>query len=141
MNSKVTFSTKLLCLYFQQRMSFSKYNVNYLTDALYSGFPSPNPARRPRQNSVFVGGSTMTFLSPPRRAKSAMDIQHLVVNERSPSSFTCSMLPMIGSGRKPSITIERPHCSNRHRPSISVEKSVSHYNQFRSRRSSCLVDR
>ncbi|XP_017774843.1 PREDICTED: uncharacterized protein LOC108561424 isoform X2 [Nicrophorus vespilloides] len=128
----------------QQRMSFSKYNVNCFADT-YSGMPSPNPTRRPRLNSVFVGSSTMAFLNPPRRAKSAMDIQHLVLNETSPTSLTGyrSMLPMINyKDRRPSITIERPQCHAKHRPSISTERPLlSHYQQFRNRRSSCAVDR
>lgn len=66
-------------------MSFSKYNVNALTDPL-SALPSPI-IRRPRQNSVFVGSSTMAILNPPpRRVKSAMDIQHLIVNDHSPTT-------------------------------------------------------
>ncbi|KAK5644845.1 hypothetical protein RI129_006145 [Pyrocoelia pectoralis] len=119
----------------QQRMSFSKYNVTCLND--YSGLPSPNPLRRPRQNSVFVGSSTMAFMNPPRRAKSAIDIQHLVLNENSPTSSSCnSMLPMIAShrDRKPSISIERP---GRRKPSIAT--SISSYG--RNRRPSCCGDR
>jgi hypothetical protein len=74
-------------IHLQQRMSFSKYNVNAMTDPL-SALPSPI-IRRPRQNSVFVGSSTMAILNPPpRRVKSAIDIQHLVVNEHSPTSLT-----------------------------------------------------
>ncbi|KAB0795087.1 hypothetical protein PPYR_11926 [Photinus pyralis] len=119
----------------QQRMSFSKYNVSCLND--YSGLPSPNPLRRPRQNSVFVGSSTMAFMNPPRRVKSAIDIQHLVLNEYSPTSSSCnSMLPMAAShrDRKPSVSIERP---GRRKPSIAT--SISSYG--RNRRPSCCGDR
>ncbi|CAH2018281.1 unnamed protein product [Acanthoscelides obtectus] len=63
-------------------MSFSKYNVNALTDPL-SVLPSPI-IRRPRQNSVFVGSpgalAALTMgAPPPRRVKSAVDIQHLLI--------------------------------------------------------------
>lgn len=73
----------LFKLLFQARMSFSKYNVNALTDPL-SALPSPI-IRRPRQNSVFVGSPTVAMLNPPpRRVKSAIDIQHLIINDHSP---------------------------------------------------------
>lgn len=124
-------------------MSFSKYNVNCFSDT-YPSLSSPNPIRRPRQNSVFVGTSTMAFLNPPRRVKSAIDIQHMIVNENKPSiaAFN-SMLPIIPhSSRRPSITIDRPPISNRHRPSISIDRPyMSHYQQFRSRRPSCFLER
>ncbi|KAK4875493.1 hypothetical protein RN001_011915 [Aquatica leii] len=125
----------------QQRMSFSKYNVSCLND--YSGFPSPNPQRRPRQNSVFVGSSTMAFMNPPRRVKSAIDIQHLVLNEHSPSLSSCnSMLPMITPyrDRKPSISIERPNYSSRRKASIATSISSQSYHT-RNRRPSCCGDR
>ncbi|XP_068897350.1 uncharacterized protein [Tenebrio molitor] len=116
-----------------QRMSFSKYNVNAMTDPL-SALPSPI-IRRPRQNSVFVGSSTMAILNPPpRRVKSAIDIQHLVVNEHSPTSLTGSVIPILNRDRRPSITIDRP----RHRPSIAV---VERPPSQRYRRSSCFVER
>ncbi|KAF5307100.1 hypothetical protein FQR65_LT07159 [Abscondita terminalis] len=125
----------------QQRMSFSKYNVSCLNE--YSGFPSPNPQRRPRQNSVFVGSSTMAFMNPPRRVKSAIDIQHLVLNEHSPSLSSCnSMLPMVTPyrERKPSISIERPNYNARRKASIATSlSSQSHYG--RNRRPSCCGDR
>ncbi|XP_015839212.1 uncharacterized protein LOC664114 isoform X3 [Tribolium castaneum] len=122
----------------QQRMSFSKYNVNAMTDPL-SALPSPI-IRRPRQNSVFVGSSTMAILNPPpRRVKSAIDIQHMVVNEHSPTSLTGrkgSVIPILNRDRRPSITIERP----RHRPSIAIldrpPPPAARY-----RRSSCFVER
>ncbi|XP_065155981.1 uncharacterized protein [Atheta coriaria] len=132
----------------QQRMSFSKYNVNCFGD--YSGLPSPNSMRRPRLNSVFVGSSTMAFMNPPRRVKSAIDIQHLVLtSDRTPAYR--SMLPMISyRERKPSITVDRPYChsstistasKHHHRPSLASDRPLlSHYQQFRTRRSSCAVD-
>ncbi|KAG5899071.1 hypothetical protein JTB14_028241 [Gonioctena quinquepunctata] len=125
----------------QARMSFSKYNVNALTDPL-SVLPSPI-IRRPRQNSVFVGSSTMAMLNPPpRRSKSAIDIQHLVVKEHSPTaSLTGSIIPILNKERRPSlITIERPYYSSRHRPSITIDRPYIHH-QYRKRRSSCFTDR
>ncbi|XP_044271370.1 uncharacterized protein LOC123015611 isoform X2 [Tribolium madens] len=117
-----------------QRMSFSKYNVNAMTDPL-SALPSPI-IRRPRQNSVFVGSSTMAILNPPpRRVKSAIDIQHMVVNEHSPTSLTGSVIPILNRDRRPSITIERP----RHRPSIAIVDRPPPPPRYR--RSSCFVER
>ncbi|XP_063927057.1 uncharacterized protein LOC135140435 isoform X2 [Zophobas morio] len=117
-----------------QRMSFSKYNVNAMTDPL-SALPSPI-IRRPRQNSVFVGSSTMAILNPPpRRVKSAIDIQHMVLNEHSPTSLTGSVIPILNRDRRPSITIERP----RHRPSITVVDRPPPSQRYR--RSSCFVER
>ncbi|CAH0555942.1 unnamed protein product [Brassicogethes aeneus] len=125
----------------QQRMSFSKYNVNALTDPL-SALPSPI-IRKPRRNSVFVG-STMTILNPPpRRVKSAVDIQHLLVNEHPMGSSLTGMrkgsiIPIINRDRRsPSITIDRPIFINRHRPSISIERPPVMIH--RPRRSSCFV--
>lgn len=127
----------------QARMSFSKYNVNALTDPM-SVLPSPI-IRRPRQNSVFVGSSTVAMLNPPpRRVKSAIDIQHLVVNEHSPTASLKgnrkgSIIPILNKERRPSlITIERPYYS-RHRPSITVDRP--HVHQQRSRRVSCFTER
>lgn len=134
-------------------MSFSKYNVNCFSDT-YTNIQSPNAMRRPRQNSVFVGTSTMAFLNPPRRVKSAIDIQHMIVNENKASiaAFN-SMLPIIphcssNNSRRPSITIDRPPIttttptSHRHRPSINIDRPyLSHYQQFRSRRPSCFLER
>ncbi|XP_023016591.1 uncharacterized protein isoform X2 [Leptinotarsa decemlineata] len=122
------------------RMSFSKYNVNALTDPL-SALPSPI-IRRPRQNSVFVGSSTIATMNPPpRRSKSAIDIHHLVVNEHSPTaSLTGSIIPILNKERRPSlITIERPYYS-RHRPSITIDRPYIHH-QYRKRRSSCCAER
>lgn len=131
-------------------MSFSKYNVNCFSDTPYVGLPSPNVPRRQRLNSVFVGSSTtMAVLStPPRRVKSAIDIQHLIVKERqkrpSIGGFS-SMLPILNSSRdrRPSITIERPSLHGRRRPSTGCfdRPMLSHYQQSRTRRTSCFVDR
>ncbi|XP_072378291.1 uncharacterized protein [Diabrotica undecimpunctata] len=124
----------------QARMSFSKYNVNALTDPL-SVLPSPI-IRRPRQNSVFVGSSAVAMLNPPpRRVKSAIDIQHLFVNEHSPTaSLKGSIIPILNKERRPSlITIDRPYYTRHHRPSITVERPYIH--QPRSRRVSCFAER
>ncbi|KAK7871484.1 hypothetical protein R5R35_010205 [Gryllus longicercus] len=75
-----------------QHRSFSKFNLTACgaggRDAgLCSSMPSPHNLLRPRQNSVFVGSSaTMVTLplNPPRKAKSAMDIQTLVLAECGP---------------------------------------------------------
>lgn len=131
---------------FQQRMSFSKYNVSCLNDTLYSGLASPNPGKRLRQNSVFVGSSTMAFMNPPRRTKSAFDIQHLVLNEASPSSVSScnSLLPMITSfrERKPSIAVERANFVGRRRPSMATDRPLlAQHHYARNRRPSCCADR
>ncbi|XP_030767724.1 uncharacterized protein LOC115891421 isoform X1 [Sitophilus oryzae] len=83
------------------RMSFSKYNVNALTDPL-SVLPSPI-IRRPRQNSVFVGSSI--FLNPPpRRVKSATDIHNIgVFDHSSTTSLAGSVIPIISRDRRPSL--------------------------------------
>ncbi|KAF7273088.1 hypothetical protein GWI33_014180 [Rhynchophorus ferrugineus] len=125
----------------QQRMSFSKYNVNALTDPL-SVLPSPI-IRRPRQNSVFVGSSI--FLNPPpRRVKSATDIHNMGATDHSPTtSLAGSVIPIINRDRRPSlITIERPERPifiSRRRPSITIERPP--YQCPKGRRSSCFVER
>ncbi|XP_022920237.1 uncharacterized protein [Onthophagus taurus] len=134
-----------------QRMSFSKYNVNCFSDT-YTGLPSPVSIRRPRLNSVFVGSSTMAILNtPPRRVKSAIDIQHLIVNEKSKRASLVgfnSMIPITSihhrSERRPSISIERPFYGGRRRPSAAIDRpmlSHYHYGGGRNRRTSCFVDR
>ncbi|XP_049823835.1 uncharacterized protein LOC109602158 isoform X2 [Aethina tumida] len=123
-----------------QRMSFSKYNVNALTDPL-SALPSPI-IRRPRRNSVFVGSTMAVLNPPPRRVKSAIDIQHLLVQENPvsmSSSLTGSIIPILNRDRRPSITIDRPIFINRQRPSISIERPP--ISIHRPRRSSCFVER
>lgn len=75
-----------------QHRSFSKFNLSGCAlgakeAGLCSSMPSPHNLLRPRQNSVFVGSSaTMVTLplNPPRKAKSAMDIQTLVLAECGP---------------------------------------------------------
>lgn len=135
-------------MYSQQRMSFSKYNVNCMGDnSLYASLPSPNPLRRPRQNSVFVG-STVAVMNPPRRAKSAMDIQHMVLSDYSPGSLSgcSSLIPMVGTTKRPSITIETPQCP-RHRASIVLEEpyfpplQAARPSRNYLRRPSCLGER
>lgn len=140
-------------------MSFSKYNVNCFADT-HPGLTSPAtlpPHRRQRLNSVFVAGSsTMAIINtPPRRVKSAIDIQHLIINEkyRKPSlSSGPSLLPIISSykERKPSIVIERPTGSSKHqfyssrrRPTMAVldRPMLSHYYAQRNRKASCFIDR
>ncbi|XP_044733769.1 uncharacterized protein LOC123296372 [Chrysoperla carnea] len=120
----------------KQRMSFSKFNVNCLGDPLYTGLVSPRPTQRLRQNSVFVGSPTMTFLNPPpRRVKSATDIHQLIIGggalasrggasvsarlpRKSLSGFSSIALEtspskeFILKDRRPSITIERPPLFN-----------------------------
>ncbi|KAK9701378.1 protein of unknown function (DUF4808) [Popillia japonica] len=147
----------------QQRMSFSKYNVNCFSDA-HTGLTSPAtlpPHRRPRQNSVFVSGSSAMAVinTPPRRVKSAIDIQHLIVNEKYRKlslSGGPSLLPIISSykERKPSIVIERlgnskhPLYNTRRRPSMAVldRPMLSHYHYphihrgIEKRRVSLIVD-
>lgn len=83
----------------QQRMSFSKYNVNCLD--IPGLRPTALNPQRLRQNSVFVGSSVFAA-QPPRKTKSAVDIHDLVLNERPPVSK--SMLPMISSERRPSCS-------------------------------------
>ncbi|KAF6209745.1 hypothetical protein GE061_015494 [Apolygus lucorum] len=86
----------------QHRTSFSKYNVSLETPLLG---PMPTAYRnllRPRQNSVFVG--SVIKLNPPRKTKSAIDLQSLVTNETSPG-VSRSMLPMLSVERRPSSCI------------------------------------
>lgn len=153
------FSVSLLL---QQRMSFSKYNVNCMGDStLYAALSSPNPQRRPRQNSVFVGGSTMAVINPPRRVKSAIDIQHMVLSDYySPGgSLTgcSSLLPMLGTlankDKRPSITVDKAAAATvsqlpthaRHRASVVLDQPLisHHHHPSKSymRRPSCLMDR
>ncbi|GLV32420.1 uncharacterized protein CBL_00871 [Carabus blaptoides fortunei] len=126
-----------------QRMSFSKYNVNYMGDnALYNALSSPNTQRRPRQNSVFVGSSTMAVINPPRRVKSAIDIQHMVLSDYySPGgSLTgcTSLLPMLGTfanrDKRPSITVDKIAAVQqmpshpRHRASVVLDQPfIAHH--------------
>lgn len=89
----------------------------------------------------------MAFMNPPRRVKSGIDIQHLILNEHSPTSFSScnSMLPMVSSykDRKPSITIERPtQSAGRRRPSVATDRPLLSQTHFpRNRRPSCCAER
>ncbi|XP_045473381.1 uncharacterized protein LOC123679881 isoform X2 [Harmonia axyridis] len=125
------------------RMSFSKYNVNAMTDPL-SALPSPI-IRKQRRSSVFVGSSPAAFIlnPPPRRTKSAMDIHHLVINERSPTlSLTGSVIPIINKDRRPSISaFDRSPYLSHHRASVSIERPIVALQHYKSRRSSCFIER
>ncbi|KAK9876980.1 hypothetical protein WA026_016009 [Henosepilachna vigintioctopunctata] len=129
------------------RMSFSKYNVNAMTDPL-SALPSPI-IRKPRRSSVFVGSSpAMAVLNaPPRRAKSAVDIHHLVINENSPAFSLSgnrkgSVIPIINKERRQSVSgFDRSPLLTRHRASVSIERPIVALKQCKSRRSSCFVER
>lgn len=51
-------------------------------------------------------------------------------------------MPILNKERRPSlITIERPYYSSRHRPSITIDRPLISHHQFRTRRSSCFVER
>ncbi|KAK3908227.1 Fibronectin type III domain-containing protein 5 [Frankliniella fusca] len=76
---------------FLQHHRLSKLNLHALGEPVMLTGP-PGPAARaqllrPRQNSVFVGASPamLTALhNPPRKVKSAMDLQTLVLSEHEP---------------------------------------------------------
>lgn len=94
-------------MFFQGRTSFSKFNVNCLDPPpLFAAVPPTyRSLARPRQNSVFVGSSSAMVtmqMNPPRKTKSAVDIQSLVMNERPPASR--SMIPMTSADRRPSCS-------------------------------------
>ncbi|ENN74982.1 hypothetical protein YQE_08439, partial [Dendroctonus ponderosae] len=115
-----------------QRMSFSKYNVNALTDPL-SILPSPI-IKRPRRSSVFVG-SALILNGAPRRAKSATDIHYVgAMDPRSSTSLTSSVVPIIN--RRPSLAGDRPIFISRRRPSTTIERL--HFVP-KGRRASCFV--
>lgn len=119
-------------------MSFSKYNVNALTDPL-SILPSPI-IKRPRRSSVFVG-SALILNGAPRRAKSATDIHYVGSStslagnwapfcaQSTHSLFAGSVVPFIK--RRPSLAGERPIFISRRRPSTSIAS--------KGRRASCFV--
>ncbi|XP_014258689.1 uncharacterized protein LOC106672074 isoform X2 [Cimex lectularius] len=85
----------------QHRTSFSKYNVS-LDAPLLGPSGSGYKSLRPRQNSVFVGSAIK--LNPPRKTKSAMDLQSLVMNETSPG-VSKSMLPILSVERRPNSCV------------------------------------
>jgi len=80
---------------------------------------SVHTQHRPRQNSVFVGSSTNMVnlpMNPPRKTKSAMDIQTMVLAESS-TGHCASALPMTAictvDSRRPSCSrMESIHVSN-----------------------------
>ncbi|XP_069677282.1 uncharacterized protein [Periplaneta americana] len=88
-----------------QHRTFSKFNVNCI------GEPG-HALLRPRQNSVFVGSSTTMVtlpMNPPRKTKSAMDIQTLVLAECGPG-YSGSLMPMTTVSASASQS-RRPSCS------------------------------
>ncbi|XP_066909802.1 uncharacterized protein [Halyomorpha halys] len=87
----------------QHRTSFSKYNVSCLETPVFGAVgPSYRSLLRPRQNSVFVGSTITVKVNPPRKTKSAVDLQSLVRREPSPG-LTRSMQPLTtASERRPS---------------------------------------
>ncbi|PSN43582.1 hypothetical protein C0J52_16713 [Blattella germanica] len=101
-----TYSTGLLnysCMRTCVHRTFSKFNVNCI------GEPG-HTLLRPRQNSVFVGSSTTMVtlpMNPPRKTKSAMDIQTLVLAECGPG-YSGSLLPLAPASASAS---RRPSCS------------------------------
>ncbi|KAL1487985.1 hypothetical protein ABEB36_015365 [Hypothenemus hampei] len=125
---------------YAHRMSFSKYNVNALTDPL-SILPSPI-IKKPRRSSVFVG-SSLIINKTPRRAKSATDIHYIGIKDhRSSGSLSGSVVPLITTrDRLPAslATNEGPIFITRRRPSAVIEKSPCLYNK--ARRSSCYVEK
>lgn len=95
-----------------QHRSFSKCNMNCVGESVHT-------QHRPRQNSVFVGSSTNMVnlpMNPPRKTKSAMDIQTMVLAESS-TGHCASALPMTAictvDSRRPSCSrMESIHVSN-----------------------------
>ncbi|PNF31448.1 hypothetical protein B7P43_G03414 [Cryptotermes secundus] len=95
-----------------QHRTFSKFNVNCIGEPVHS-------LHRPRQNSVFVGSSTTMVtlpMNPPRKTKSAMDIQTLVLTECGPG-HSGSTLPTTtvrtSESRRPSCSrLEAIHVTN-----------------------------
>ncbi|XP_046736987.1 uncharacterized protein LOC124405812 isoform X1 [Diprion similis] len=71
-----------------QHRACSKFNIHCLEHPIVYPTGCGSSLSRPRQNSVFVG-SSMSLLPPqnaPRRAKSAFDIQTLVMAEGGPQN-------------------------------------------------------
>lgn len=129
----------------KSRMSFSKYNVNAATDPL-SALPSPI-VRKPRRGSAFVGGTNMTCHdAPPRRVKSAMDIHRIGQDfgALAPSlSLSGSVIPILNRERRASKNqlTEKSPFPNHHRASVSVERPLLSLQHYKSRRSSCFIER
>lgn len=109
MQDKRSFQCPTFC--FQHR-TFSKCNVNCIGEPTHS-------LHRPRQNSVFVGSSaTMVTLpmNPPRKTKSAVDIQTLVLADCGPG-HSGSIIPMttvspVGSRRPSCSRVQSVHVTN-----------------------------
>ncbi|XP_034248690.1 uncharacterized protein LOC117649761 [Thrips palmi] len=143
-----------------QHHRLSKLNLHSLGEPVMLTGP-PGPAARaqllrPRQNSVFVGASPtmLTALhNPPRKVKSAMDLQTLVLSEHEPGigpiggASSASMLPTMSSlgagGASPSMRrashvpvgsvplgAVRHHASFSH-ASFSEQPSCSHHHTLR----------
>ena len=95
-----------------QHRTCSKFNVNYIGESVHT-------QNRPRQNSVFVGSSTAMVtlpMNPPRKTKSAMDLQTMVLAESSPG-FCRAALPVTtmstaDSCRPSGSRLESIHVSN-----------------------------
>ncbi|KAJ1527697.1 hypothetical protein ONE63_007656 [Megalurothrips usitatus] len=100
-----------------QHHRLSKLNLHALGEPVMLTGP-PGPAARaqllrPRQNSVFVGGSPtmLTALhNPPRKVKSAMDLQTLVLSEHEPAigplgpmGASASVLPTLAAHASPGV--------------------------------------
>jgi hypothetical protein len=111
--SPTTCMCNVWCLTFCfQHRTFSKFNVNCIGEPIHT-------LPRPRQNSVFVGSSaTMVTLpmNPPRKTKSAMDIQTLVLAECG-TGCSGSISPMTtfhpAESRRPSCSrLETIHVTN-----------------------------
>ncbi|XP_039296446.1 uncharacterized protein LOC111056862 [Nilaparvata lugens] len=110
----------------QHRTSVSKFTM--MDPPVFASVPPTYRTlaanNRPRQNSVFVGASLNQLpTNPPRKTKSAMDIQSLVLNEQS-CSASGSIISNSGAGlgmkqslspqdRRTSVSgfLRRPSCS------------------------------
>jgi hypothetical protein len=110
-SQRITCNFSHISFNFQHR-TFSKCNMNYIGESIHA-------QHRPRQNSVFVGSSTTMVtlpMNPPRKTKSAMDIQTMVLAESNPGPSDIS-LPMraicTNDSRLPSCSrMESIHVSN-----------------------------
>lgn len=96
----------------QHRTSFSKFNV--LEPPIFASVPPTyRTLVRPRQNSVFVGSfNTLSGQNPPRKTKSAIDIQSLIQNDSSSTSINQNK-PIQSIDRRTSVSgfLRRPSCS------------------------------
>ncbi|CAH0384970.1 unnamed protein product [Bemisia tabaci] len=99
---KINKAVKAVFYAFNHRTSVSKYAVNTVNleaaPMPSSIFPTINPTyrnlSRPRQNSVFTEPKTFPAVENPRKVKSAMDIQSLILNEMTPYRGSRSMIPI-----------------------------------------------